>query len=316
MLSSLLTGEWEDMGQLGGELGLQGRELGLQGRELGLQRRELGLQGRREDWQGTGDRREEWAEEEGGNDDDTDIDNENKDFARTGKLSENIEIHIPEKPETNLEIYKFDIDIKNPLEAQSPKFHIEKLPAQVEATPRDLKLELDVKLKAQKLQFQLENSGLTLSEQNRKRCLAAAEAVLTGQVATVRMAAEYFNVNQHTLTQGIKRGHFKKKPGGVKKAFTNEEEKKLVRYIRSLDFEITMKQIGTAVQEALLDVTKNNPERKTGMEDTGQMPGYSWVRRFVARNRLNPLKPSPHGLPWQKLDLEKFAKWQRINYGT
>ena len=200
--------------------------------------------------------------------------------------------------------------------AQSPKFHIKRLPTQVEAPPKQVKLSLDVKLKAKTLQLELENSGLTSSEQNRKRCLAAAEAVLTGQVGTVRIAAEYFNVNKHTLTQGLKRGHFRKIPGRVIKGFTNEEEKKMVKYIRSLDFEVTMKQIRTAVQEALLDIAKNNPERKTGMEDTKQMPGYSWVRRFVARNRLNTLKPSPHALPWQNLDLERFARWQKSNYGS
>ena len=295
LLSSLLTGEWEDTGQLGEELGMQGRQ----------------------DWQGTVDRREEQVGEEGEKYGETEIDNEDKKLKNTRNLTESIETHIPEKADKIEETNACDTDIKDPLEAQSPKFHIEKLQAQVEATPIDLKLNLEVKLKAKKLLFKLENSGLTLPEQKRRRCLAAAEAVLTGQVGTVRMASDYFNVNQHTLTQGLKRGSFKKNPGRVKKAFTDEEEKKLVSYIRSLDFEVTMKQIGTAVQEALLDVTKKNPERKTGMEDTGQMPGYSWVRRFVARNRLNTLKPlNQFAQNWQELDMEKFAKWQRINYGS
>ena len=151
LLSSLLTGEWEDTGQLGeelgiqrredrqggeltlqggedlpgGELGLQRGELTLQGGELSLQGREdwqggeltlqggeLGLQGRedlqvgelglqeRQDWQGTAYRREEQVGEEGEKYGKTDIDNEDKDLARTYNLTENIETHIPEKADT------------------------------------------------------------------------------------------------------------------------------------------------------------------------------------------------------------------------
>ena len=272
----------------------------------------LGLE-RREDWLGAGDWRENEAGEECG---DTDIDSEDRDLARTCNLTENMETQIPEKVEENEAINGYNIDIKNSSEDQSPKFHIEKSQSQVEATPRDIKLNLNLKLKAKKLLFKLENSGLTLPEQGRRRRLAAAEAVLTGQVATVRMAADYFNVNKNSLTQGLKRGSFKKKQGRVKKAFTDEEEKKLVSYIKSLDFEVTRRQISTAVQEALLDITKNNPDRKTGMEDTGQLPGYSWVRRFVERNGIKTLNPNPPCVPWQEVDLEKFAKWQRINYAS
>ena len=286
----MLTGEWDELGQLGEVLGLD----------------------RREDLLGNGGWRENEAWEECG---DTDIDSEDRDLGRNCNLTENIETQIPEKVEENQAINGYNIDIKNSSEDQSPKFHIEKSQSQVEATPRDIKFNLDLKLKAKKLLFKLENSGLTLPEQGRRRRLAAAEAVLTGQVATVKMAADYFNVNKNSLTQGLKRGSFKKKQGRVKKAFTDEEEKKLVSYIKSLDFEVTRRQISTAVQEALLDITKNNPERKTGMEDTGQMPGYSWVRRFVERNGIKTLNPNPPCVPWQEMDLEKFAKWQRINYG-
>ena len=143
---------------------------------------------------------------------------------------------------------------------------------------------------------------------------------MTGKVNSLAMAAEYFNVKQNTLNTGLKRGFFNKR-GKSSVVFTKKEENILVGYIKSLDFEVTIKEIRSVIQEALLDVTKNNPERKTGMEDTGQMPGYSWVRRFVARNNINVLKPSnqytsSHGLSWQEVDLERFEKWQRINYGS
>ena len=46
------------------------------------------------------------------------------------------------------------------METQSPQFHIEKLQPQVESTPRDLKLDLEVKLGAKNLEAR--KLGLTL----------------------------------------------------------------------------------------------------------------------------------------------------------
>ena len=244
---------------------------------------------------------------------DEDIEEEN--MSETKKSIGEIESCTFEESETNNAPKGYKRVLNDPLEAQpkyvAPEFKNSQSKTKVTVESTDLESHLKVKLYAERLQFELENAGLKLFEQTRRRCVAAAEAYMGGKVKSLEMAAEYFSINKHTLIRGLKRGHFNKRPGIPTKAFTKEEEKKLVAYIRSLDFEVTWKQIGMAIQESLLDVTKNNPERKTGMENTGQVPHGSWVRRFAERHGLKPIK----SLQSKKDDDPgRFTKWQKINY--
>ena len=330
LLSALLTGRLEDTGQLGRELGFHGREvglqeLGLQGRELGLQGRELGLQGRELGIQSRGLGLQEGRElglqgnrndekplqtygnveneskkeylvkkcsltENQGTFDSSDEDIKEKDMSEFQKITDEIESYTCKESKRNNKQKPIKRNRKDPFDAQAqptyvaPKLRNSKHKAKFQTESKE------VKLQAKKLQFELENSGLHSFEQTRRRCVAAAESYIGGKVESIAMAADYFNINQHTLVRGLKRGHFNKRPGKPTKVFTPEEERKLVAYIKSLDFEVTLKQIGMAIQEALLDVTKNNVDRKTGMENTGQVPHGSWVRRFALRNGIKPIK--------------------------
>ena len=246
---------------------------------------------------------------------DEDIEEENE--SETKKSIEQIESYTFEESKTNNAPKRYKRGLTDPLEAQpkfvAPEFNNSQSKTKGPVESTDLESHLKVKLQAKSLQFELENSGLNSFEQTRRWCVAAAEAFMGGKVKSIKTAADYFNINQHTLIRGLKRGHFNKRPGIPTKAFTKEEEKKLVAYIRSLDFEVTWKQIGLAIQESLLDITKNNPERKTGMEKTGQVPHGSWVRRFADRHGLKPIK----SLQCKKDDGPgRFMKWQKINYKT
>ena len=327
----MLTGRGEDMGQLGGELGLQGREY-WQKRKNWQWREDL--QGR-EDWQGDGNNEERHTGEQFIMDPSTDDESEEEDLVgsenqgtidfsdeyikgesmtTTQSSIERIESGSFEELGKNYAPKRYKRDIKEPLKAQpkyvAPGFDNSKLKTKVQVESTDLESSLEVKLQGERLQFELETAGLKLFEQTRRRCVAAAEAFMSGKVKSLAMAAEYFNINVHTLKRGLKRGHFNKRPGIPTKVFTPEEEKKLAAYIKSLDFEVTWKQIGLAIQEALLEVTKSNPERKTGMENTGQVPCRSWVQRFADRNGLQPIK----SIHCKTDDPGRYAKWQKINY--
>ena len=87
MLAALLSGEWEDMGELGGELGLAGLggELGLAG--LGG---ELSLQWR-EGWQPDGQTQEEQAGEDREEYGNTNCGYEEEDLEKTVDPTENVD---------------------------------------------------------------------------------------------------------------------------------------------------------------------------------------------------------------------------------
>ena len=121
--------------------------------------------------------------------------------------------------------------------------------------------------------------------ENRKRCLAAAKDISAGKFRSVRQAALYYNVGFSTLHKGLNSGGvFHCGRGTKSKVFTPKEERKLAKFIKSLDFQLNHMQLQRAIQDALLDVTKDRPERKMMMEDW--VPGRSWVRRFVDRNGI------------------------------
>ena len=45
-------------------------------------------------------------------------------------------------------------------------------------------------------------------------------------------------------------------------------------------------QLQRLIQEVLISVSKANHQRTTGLEEKGQLPTWSWVRRFAARHNL------------------------------
>ena len=121
--------------------------------------------------------------------------------------------------------------------------------------------------------------------ENRKRCLAAAKDISAGKFRSVRQAALFYNVGFSTLHKGRNSGGvFHCGRGTKSKVFTPREERKLAKFINSLDFQLNHMQLQRAIQDALLDVTKDRPERKALMEDW--VPGRSWVRRFVDRHGI------------------------------
>ena len=130
----------------------------------------------------------------------------------------------------------------------------------------------------------------------RRKCEAAAKDISEGKFRSVRKAAKFHNVCFNTLHKGLKSGGvFQGGRGRKSHVFTEREEKDLVAYIKSLAIDLSPKQVQRAIQEALLDVIKDHPERKTGLEDCGQMPHTSWVRRFVIRNRISMTRSSTQG---------------------
>ena len=70
---------------------------------------------------------------------------------------------------------------------------------------------------------------------------------------------------------------------------TPDEETKIKDHViwrAQIRYGVDWEMLSLLIQEVLLSVTKSNPERVTGLEDTNQLPNLSYVRRFAERHGL------------------------------
>ena len=68
------------------------------------------------------------------------------------------------------------------------------------------------------------------------------------------------------------------------------------------------------LQEILLAVTKSNPLRKTGLENSGQLPSRSWVQCFAERHNLVVCCTLGISKGRQVISPEELALWQQDTY--
>ena len=70
---------------------------------------------------------------------------------------------------------------------------------------------------------------------------------------------------------------------------TKQEEQRIVDNVLwkgNIGYGVTWEMLQSLIQECLVAVKKVSPDRVTGLEETGQLPDRSWVRRFTARYDL------------------------------
>ena len=70
-----------------------------------------------------------------------------------------------------------------------------------------------------------------------------------------------------------------------------EEEKKVTDHVKwraSISYGVDWPMLRLLLQEVLVAVTRSNPERITGLEEKGQLPDISYVRRFAECHQLVP----------------------------
>ena len=86
-------------------------------------------------------------------------------------------------------------------------------------------------------------------------------------------------------------------PGtGVKCSVLTMKEEILLRdhvlYKAKIGYGDSWKTLRTLVQTLLVRMKTSSPQRMTGLEDRGQRPSISWVRRFAQRNNISLRKCS------------------------
>ena len=124
----------------------------------------------------------------------------------------------------------------------------------------------------------------------RAKYTAAAKDWARGKFSSVAACARAHGVDRRILHEGVvKRGGEFRGSGQTSSVLENHEEEMIVRHVKHMAeigygaSWITLKKL---IQEILLSLKSANPNRITGLEDQGQLPSQSWVRRFAAQNNL------------------------------
>ena len=99
---------------------------------------------------------------------------------------------------------------------------------------------------------------------------------------------------------------------------TPEEEQKIVDHVKwwaAIGYGVKWSMLQLLLHEILLAVTKVNPEQKTGLENYGQLPSMSWVRRFAERHDLVVCCTLSISKVHQIVSPEDIVLWQQDTYG-
>ena len=83
--------------------------------------------------------------------------------------------------------------------------------------------------------------------------------------------------------------------GPMQKVLRPEEEIMVVRHVlykASIGYGESWNTLRLLLQQVLTRIKSANPQRLTSLEDRGQLPTISWVRRFAERHHLTLRKAS------------------------
>ena len=97
-------------------------------------------------------------------------------------------------------------------------------------------------------------------------------------------------MDRRILHEGIvKRGGEFRGSGHTSLVLEQHEEEMIVTHVKhmaKIGYGASWNTLRLLLQEILLSLKSANANRITGLEDKGQLPSISWVRRFAARNNL------------------------------
>ena len=121
--------------------------------------------------------------------------------------------------------------------------------------------------------------------------------ILFPKYSIYRSCALHYHVKYSTLYSGITRRGAEFSGSGGKQliSLTSKEEKMIkehILYKARIGYGDSWKTLRMLIQKLLLRIKKNSPERITGLEDQGQRPSNSWVRRFAKRHHISLRKSS------------------------
>ena len=157
--------------------------------------------------------------------------------------------------------------------------------------------------------------------QSKKDTLKAAAAQYrAGNFKNLNHAAKAFGVCYTTLHRGVTGGL---KAGSVPEEFrgsgqfstrlTSTEEMKVKNFViwkQKIGYGLDWQGLQRFLQEVFVTIVQGNPERRTGLENCGQLPGMSWVRRFATRNNLVTRATMEISKGRQIITKEELALWQ------
>ena len=150
--------------------------------------------------------------------------------------------------------------------------------------------------------------------ENRAKFKLAAADLLAGKFKNVRQAALAYNISYTSLWYGmVKNGGEFQGSGKFTDRLSPEEEKKVTDHVKwraSIGYGVDWQMLRLLLQEVLVAVTRSNPERITGLEEKGQLPDISYVRRFAERHQLVPRATMGISKGRQVVTQEELALWQ------
>ena len=94
---------------------------------------------------------------------------------------------------------------------------------------------------------------------------------------------------------------------------TLQEEMKVVDHVKwraSIGHGLDWHMLGLLLQELFLALKLANPARVTGLEDVGQLPSSTWIRRFAERHNLVGRATMPISMGRQVVTPEEIKLWQ------
>jgi hypothetical protein len=111
-----------------------------------------------------------------------------------------------------------------------------------------------------------------------------------GKFKSLRKCSSHHKVPLSTLYRLLTTGDEFKGSGRSLDCLSVEEEAEIIQHIKwraMIGCGVDFGQLQSLIQESLLALKSANPDRKTGYEETGQLPNKDYVRRMVARNNLS-----------------------------
>ena len=130
---------------------------------------------------------------------------------------------------------------------------------------------------------------------------------------SLKACAKHHGVKYKTLHAGLvqREGTFQGQGRSLKVLQPKEEQMivKHVLYKASVGYGDSWETLRFLLQELLTKIKVANPKRITGLEDQGQLPSKTWVRRFAHRHSLSLRKCSIISKGRAVISLQDIAMW-------
>ena len=127
-------------------------------------------------------------------------------------------------------------------------------------------------------------------KEKREKYTPAVKDWAKGLFPSVAACARAHGVDRRILHEGVvKRGGEFRGSGHTSLVLEQHEEKMIVTHVKhmaKIGYGASWNTLRQLLQEILLSLKSANSNRITGLEEKGQLPSISWVRRFAARNNL------------------------------